>query len=222
MLNRRTMVLGVSATLAGCVGEPMGGPALQTRRFDPSLVAHYGPIDDEPFPIPAVDLATVEPHVLRREVPDPTGERPGTIVVDPTSRFAFLVMEDRRALRYGVGVGRESAFNFVGEATIARKAKWPSWRPTPAMIAREPERYGPLADGLPGGLGNPLGPRALYFYRNGRDTYYRLHGTVEPQTIGTTVSSGCVRLFNQDIIDLYRRVPVGTRVVVLPIGQSLV
>ena len=106
--------------------------------------------------------------------------------------------------------------NFQGEATIARKAEWPGWRPTPDMIARDPDRYGPLKEGLPGGTGNPLGPRALYLYRDNRDTYYRLHGTVEPWTIGTKVSSGCIRLLNQDIMDLYNRVPVGTKAVVLP------
>lgn len=125
------------------------------------------------------------------------------------------MIENGRALRYGVGVGKQEAFNFQGEATIARKAEWPGWRPTPDMIARDPARYGPLKDGLPGGAGNPLGPRALYLYRNNQDTYYRLHGTVEPWTIGTMVSSGCVRLLNQDIMDLYRRVSVGTKVVVL-------
>lgn len=215
------MLIGLSATLAGCVADRADGPAFATRRLDAKLVARYGPVQDEPFPVPGIDLATVDPAVLRREVADPTGERPGTIVVDATSRYAFLVMEGGRALRYGVGVGREAAFNFVGEATIARKAEWPGWRPTPAMIEREPDRYGPLADGLPGGPGNPLGPRALYLYRDGRDTYYRLHGTVEPKSIGTTVSSGCIRLFNQDIIDLYGHVPVGTRVVVLPVGETV-
>ncbi|RAI04573.1 L,D-transpeptidase [Acuticoccus sediminis] len=211
----------MSATLAGCVADQSDGPAAQMRRPAADLVTHYGPVEGEPFPVPGIDLATVDPGVLRREVADPTGERTGTIVVDATARYAFLVLEGGRALRYGVGVGREAAFNFVGEATIARKAEWPGWRPTPAMIEREPDRYGPLADGLPGGPQNPLGPRALYLYRDGRDTYYRLHGTVEPRTIGTTVSSGCIRLFNQDIIDLYRRVPVGTRVVVLPVGESV-
>jgi lipoprotein-anchoring transpeptidase ErfK/SrfK len=181
----------------------------------------YASIDTEPFPVPAVDLSRVEPQFLRREVAYRTDERPGTIVVDPAALYAYLVMEDGRALRYGVGVGKEEAFNFQGEATIARKADWPGWRPTDNMIAREPERYGPLRDGLPGGSGNPLGPRALYLYRDGQDTYYRLHGTVEPWTIGTMVSSGCVRLLNQDIIDLHRLVPVGTKVVVLPASPSL-
>jgi lipoprotein-anchoring transpeptidase ErfK/SrfK len=124
-------------------------------------------------------------------------------------------------MRYGVGVGREEGFNFEGQATIARKAEWPDWRPTPDMIAREPERYGPYRDGMPGGPDNPLGPRALYLYRNNKDTLYRLHGTIEPWTIGTMVSSGCVRLINQDVIDLYRRVPVGTKVVVLPTQPQL-
>ena len=145
-----------------------------------------------------------------------TAERPGTIVVDPNERYLYLVQDGGKAMRYGVGVGREEGFNFRGEATIARKAEWPKWTPTPEMIAREPERYGPYRDGMPGGEDNPLGPRALYLYRGGKDTYYRLHGTLEPWTIGQMVSSGCVRLINQDVIDLYRRVPTGTKVVVLP------
>jgi lipoprotein-anchoring transpeptidase ErfK/SrfK len=113
-------------------------------------------------------------------------------------------------------VGREEGFTFRGEAIIARKAEWPRWTPTKDMIAREPERYGPYRNGMPGGEGNPLGPRALYLYKDGRDTLYRLHGTLEPRTIGSMVSSGCIRLLNQDIIDLYDRVPVGTKVIVLP------
>ncbi|WP_352983228.1 L,D-transpeptidase [Mesorhizobium sp. M1338] len=137
-------------------------------------------------------------------------------MVDPNERFLYLVQQNNRALRYGVGVGKVEAFNFQGEATIAAKKEWPGWRPTDNMIAREPDRYGPLRDGIPGGPNNPLGPRALYLFRDGYDTFFRLHGTVEPHTIGTMVSSGCVRLFNQDIIDLYNRVPVGTKAVVLP------
>ena len=107
---------------------------------------------------------------LRQEVDYATAEPPGTVVVDPGARFAYLVREKGRAIRYGVGVGREEAFNFRGPATIARKAEWPRWTPTPAMIQREPQRYGPFAGGLPGGTGNPLGPRALYLYRDGQDT----------------------------------------------------
>ena len=160
------------------------------------------------------------PQYFRQEVLYRTREKPGTIVVDPNDRFLYLVQGGDRALRYGVGVGRVEAFNFRGEARIGRKAEWPRWTPTPDMIAREPERYGPYSGGMPGGEGNPLGARALYLYKDGRDTHYRLHGTIEPSTIGTKVSSGCVRLMNQDIIDLYQRVPVGAKVVVLPAQGS--
>ena len=120
------------------------------------------------------------------------------------------------AVRYGVGVGKTEAFNFNGAAIIGRKAEWPHWTPTAKMVAREPERYGPVAAGMQGGEDNPLGARALYLYRNGSDTFYRLHGTTEPYSIGTMVSSGCIRFLNQDIIDLYNRVPVGSRVIVRP------
>ena len=125
-------------------------------------------------------------------------------------RRLYLVQGDGRALRYAVGVGREEALNFHGDAIIGRKAEWPSWTPTATMIRAMP-RYAAYAGGMPGGIDNPLGARALYLYRDGQDTYFRLHGTTEPETIGTAVSSGCIRLVNQDIIDLYNRVPVGAR-----------
>lgn len=189
---------------------------MQEVPVDPEQALLYGAIESEPFAVPAIDLRRVKPQYLRREVAYTTQEQPGTIVVDPAARYAYLVLEEGRALRYGVGVGKEEAFNFQGRATIARKATWPRWTPTANMIRRQPERYAKYAAGLPGGPGNPLGPRALYLYKDGRDTLYRLHGTIEPWTIGTMVSSGCVRLLNQDIIDLHRRVPVGTAVVVLP------
>ncbi|WP_018388594.1 L,D-transpeptidase [Ancylobacter sp. FA202] len=217
LLDRRLFLLASPLALAGCATtrEPMTSRVLPPA-MDPHYLRMYAAITDEPFPVPAVDLTQVDPRFLRQEVAYPTRYQPGTIVVDPNERFAYLVMANGRALRYGVGVGREEGFNFRGEGVVARKASWPGWTPTPAMIAREPERYGPYAGGLPGGPTNPLGPRALYLYKDGRDTYYRLHGTTEPWTIGTQVSSGCVRFINQDIIDLYRRVPTGTRVVVLP------
>jgi lipoprotein-anchoring transpeptidase ErfK/SrfK len=207
---------------AGCVtrAEP---PLVHSAPIDPHYAAMYGPIDTEPFPIPAVDLTEIDPRFWRREVGYTTPYQPGTIVVDPYRRYAYLVKEGGRAIRYGVGVGMTEAFNFQGEAVIARKAEWPRWTPTPSMIRRDPERYGPYAGGLEGGPDNPLGARALYLYRDGRDTLYRLHGTNEPHTIGQAVSSGCVRFLNHDIIDLYRRVPVGTKAVVLtgrPILQS--
>lgn len=201
---------------AGCVTRAPGNLTSTQPAIDPAYLQMYAAIETEPYPIAAVDLTLVPPQFWRREVAYRTSERPGTIVVALAERYAYLVMEGGRAMRYGVGVGREEAFNFQGEAVIARKAEWPGWRPTQNMIAREPERYGPVKNGVPGGSDNPLGPRALYLYRNGRDTYYRLHGTTEPDTIGTMVSSGCVRLLNQDIIDLYRRIPVNTKVVIVP------
>ncbi len=220
-LTRRFLLSGTPLFLAGCITHPAPPPVADRRPpADPGTLATYAALDTEPFPVPAVDLTEIDPRFLRREVAYATPEPPGTIVVDPASRFAYLVREGGRAIRYGVGVGKDEAFNFRGDAIIARKAEWPRWRPTPAMIRREPERYGPVAAGLPGGPGNPLGPRALYLYRNGQDTLYRLHGTTEPGTIGTMVSSGCVRLLNQDIIDLYRRVPTGSRAVVLPASPS--
>ena len=138
----------------------------------------------------------------------------GEIYVVPERHFLYLVTEPRRALRYGVGVGR-AGLAFKGTADINRKAEWPSWRPTASMIQRAPHKYARFADGVPGGPNNPLGARALYLYRDGRDTYYRIHGTTEPQSIGRSVSNGCIRMINDHGVDLYERVPVGTRVTVL-------
>ncbi|MBJ6987134.1 L,D-transpeptidase [Devosia sp. MC532] len=175
----------------------------------------YGPLYDEPHPVEAMDLRRVDPKWWRQEVEYFTSERPGTIVIDTPAHYLYLVMENNRALRYGIGVGKDEALVFRGNATIGRKAAWPRWTPTQSMIRREPDRYGPYAGGMPPGPTNPLGPRALYLYRNGADTLFRIHGTTEPYTIGTNVSSGCIRLMNQDIIDLYSRVPVGARVTVV-------
>lgn len=129
-------------------------------------------------------------------------------------RRLYLVQANGRALRYGVGVGRTEGMNFRGSAVIGRKERWPHWTPTANLIAAMPQ-YRPYAGGMEGGPDNPLGARALYLYRDGQDTFFRLHGTTEPETIGQAVSRGCIRLFNQDIIDLYNRVPVGRHVTVV-------
>ncbi len=214
-------MLGAPLALGGCVTSQQQAAQMPTGfAVHPQYAAMYGAIESEPFPIPAVDLSQVDPRFLRQEVTYRTGEPTGTVVVEPNAYYAYLVLERGRALRYGVGVGKEEGFNFQGAATVDRKAAWPRWTPTANMIRREPERYAKYAGGVQGGPDNPLGPRALYLYRDGRDTLYRLHGTVEPWTIGTMVSSGCVRFLNQDIIDLYRRVPLGSRVVVRS-GSSL-
>ncbi len=179
----------------------------------------YGELDDNGTVIPAVDTSKMDKRYLRQIVDYKTDEPVGTIIVDPHARFLYLVMEGGKAMRYGVGVAK-AGLEFEGEADILRKASWPGWTPTPDMIKREPERYGPYAGGLDGGLHNPLGARALYLYKDGKDTLYRIHGTNEPWSIGKPVSSGCIRLLNQDIIDLYKRVPKGARVVVLGPRQS--
>ena len=142
------------------------------------------------------------------------GYPPGTIVVDPRNHFLYLVESRTSARRYGVGVGR-AGLTFKGTATISRKAKWPSWTPTKNMIRRSPEKYARFAGGVPGGPRNPLGARALYLYKGKRDTYYRIHGTTQPSSIGRSVSNGCIRMINEHVKDLYDRVPLGARVVVL-------
>lgn len=135
-------------------------------------------------------------------------------MVDPHRRLLYLVEKDGKAVRYGVGVGR-AGLEFTGTASIQVKKEWPHWTPTTAMIARDPERYGRWAGGMGGGENNPLGARALYLFKGSRDTRYRIHGTNEPESIGKAVSSGCIRMMNQDIIDLYGRVSLHAKVVVL-------
>ena len=142
------------------------------------------------------------------------GLEPGVIHVDTAGTWLYLTLTDGLARRYKTAVGAAGR-NFTGEARVGRKAEWPSWTPTANMIRIEPEVYGPVAGGLPGGdPRNPLGARALYLYQGDRDTMYRLHGTPQPWTIGRSFSSGCVRMINEHAIDLYDRVPVGTRVIV--------
>lgn len=175
----------------------------------------YQAMPEEDFPIPAVDLTKVDKRFYRQLVDDPTGERPGTVVVDTRSYFLYLVRPNGKAMRYGVGLGRQG-FTWTGEGVIQWKQRWPKWTPPAEMIERQPElaRYSAENGGQPPGLDNPLGARALYIFQNGEDTLYRLHGTPEFRTIGKAVSSGCVRLMNQDIIDLYDRVATPTPIVV--------
>ena len=213
------LLVGLVLALSSCAQTSSEGPRSTAPVIPASTVSMYSAIHDGENTIPGIDVAKVDPKYLRQLVDYRTAEPPGTIVVDPHARFLYLVMENGKAMRYGVGVAK-AGLEFQGEARIERKAQWPRWTPTPNMIKREPERYGPLAGGLEGGIRNPLGARALYLYKDGNDTLYRIHGTTEPWTIGKSVSSGCIRLFNHDIIDLHRRVPKGSRVVVLNAEQS--
>lgn len=167
----------------------------------------------EPFSSAINKPKGLNPEFRRRHVRYSGGEAPGTIVVNTSERFLYLVEGDGWATRYGVGVGEEG-LSLKGKATIGRKAEWPSWTPTENMMRRKP-RLVQYAGGVPGGPNNPLGARALYLYRGNRDTMFRLHGTNEPWTIGTAVSSGCIRLTNEDVVHLYERVPEGTSVLVI-------
>lgn len=201
-ISRRGLLLGSLALLAGCSTNG------STQR------ANYGARPDEAHPLPALPLDKIKPELRRTEVAYETRHPAGTIVVDTPARRLYYVLGEGRAIRYGIGVGRQG-LALRGNAYIGRKAEWPTWTPTANMIRREPQKNLKYAGGLEGGLHNPLGARALYLYRGGNDTMFRIHGTNQPNSIGLAVSSGCIRMLNHDVIDLYNRVNVGGRVVVL-------
>jgi lipoprotein-anchoring transpeptidase ErfK/SrfK len=222
-LNRRSFLLGVPAA-AICSSLPSDPSFAQATISRSTYQAMYAPIDDDLYPIPGIDLTRVDPNYLRKVVPYQTSEVPGTIVVEPRSRYLYLVLRDGMAVRYGVGVGR-AGFGWSGSAVVKDKQEWPDWYPPKEMFGRQPELMEQMGElpggpGMPGGPGNPLGARALYLWQGNKDTLYRIHGTFEPWTIGTNVSSGCIRMINQDVIDLYNHVPTGTKVVVVGSGRS--
>lgn len=200
-----------SVNVSSAVSDTPSLTTIADEGDDPAYL--YREMNDAGFRIPAVDVAKMNPDHIRREVDFETSEPPGTIVVDQRARFLYFVRPGGKAIRYAVGVGPMSR-SFRGTATIALKRTWPRWVPTANMIRRSPEHYGRFKDGVDGGPGNPLGARALYIYRDGQDTYYRVHGTNAPSSIGKAVSAGCIRLLAQDIIDLYGRVSTGSRIVV--------
>ena len=225
-LSRRAVIATAAVVpLAACVPAGRGGgpvPAATTAPAgEPSFFAPdiYAAVTTEPFPVPAVPLGEIDPQFRRRVVDAPANQPPGTVVVDPKARYLYLVMPNGRAIRYGVGVGREG-FAWAGSAVIHDKQAWPDWYPPKEMFMRQPELKKQMTElrsgiGMKGGPGNPLGARALYLWQNNKDTLYRIHGTNEPSTIGKNVSSGCIRMVNQDVMDLYERAPVNTTVVVL-------
>lgn len=174
----------------------------------------------EEYPISRSDIQKVPPKYRKKVVRFFADYPPGTIVVDTRQKFLYLVQPAGKAIRYGIGVGRQG-FSWSGSAVIKRKAKWPTWTPPAAMVERD-EFAAKWANGMPGGPGNPLGARALYLYQGNVDTLYRIHGTIVPSSIGKAVSSGCIRMINADVADLYDRVPTGTRVVVLQGRSQLV
>lgn len=217
-LNRRAFLIGVPAA-AACSSLPLSRSLAQLGPSRSIYQSMYAPIENDLYPVPGVDLSKINPAFLRRVVPYETDEAPGTIVVDPRARYLYHVQGDGTAVRYGVGVGR-TGFSWSGSATVKDKQEWPDWYPPKEMFDRRPELMEQMGElpggsGMPGGPGNPLGARALYLWQGNKDTLYRIHGTFEPWTIGTNVSSGCIRMINQDAIDLYNHTPIGTKVVVL-------
>jgi lipoprotein-anchoring transpeptidase ErfK/SrfK len=209
-LNRRSFLfgsaVGLSALgLAGCAAD--GISRAEAEKL-------YGLVPDEKFPIPAVDVSKIDPKYYRRTVRYESDEAVGTIIVDPGKFYVYRVEGEGNATRYGANVGRQG-FLWSGDAYVGRKAEWPIWTPPKEMIQRQPEA-GKYAGGMPGGLDNPLGARTLYLYQNGVYTLYTIYSTSDPESIGTNITSGCTGLLSQDMIDLYSRTPVKTKVVVLP------
>jgi len=194
--------LGLSAALAGCSID--GAQRIFT--------SEYGGVKDAGYQLPRIPISKVPRQYHRQIISYQTDEKPGTIIVDTKEKFLYLVLEGGKAMRYGIGVGREG-FAWSGTARVAMKREWPTWTPPAAMIGRQPE-LAKWAGGMPPGLTNPLGARALYLFNKNGDTGYRLHGTPEWWSIGKAMSSGCIRLLNQDIIDLYNRAEVGAKVIV--------
>ena len=208
--------MAVLALLAAC-GTP------HSNSDAPSLgpaPAGYEAVQDGGFLIPAVEPHLFYEGAAKAEVSYNGPDEPGTIVVDTFARRLYLVQEGGTAMRYAIAVGREG-LSFRGTGSIGRKEEWPSWTPTSNMVRSRPDLYAEYAGGLSGGLDNPLGARALYIYRGGRDTRFRIHGTIENASIGHATSAGCIRLFNQDAIDLFNRVDTGTPVKVRSLEESI-
>jgi lipoprotein-anchoring transpeptidase ErfK/SrfK len=201
----RAAALGISvAVLASAVAD-----ARPFRFFDPSA-GGFVTYDTDRF---SNRERKPDPKFARQTVDYETTEAPGTIIIDSTDKFLYYVLPNQTAIRYGVGVGREG-FGWSGIVRVGAMQEWPVWTPPPEMIERRPD-VAKYATGMPGGEDNPLGARAMYLFDGGRDTMYRIHGTNEPWSIGQNVSSGCIRMLNDDVSDLYSRVTVGTKVIVM-------
>jgi len=227
-LNRRALLGAASAgaasvVLSACTTADVAPPSVAPAEPTPAdaglgdATAMYAARTDEGYQLPAIPIGKLDPRFVRQVVDDPTGEKPGTIVVDTSQHFLYLVQPGGKALRYGVSLGK-AGFGWTGSAVVQARKKWPTWTPPPEMIKRRPElaKYSAENGGMPPGPQNPLGARAMYLFRDGRDTMYRLHGTPEWDSIGRNASSGCVRFMNQDIIDLYSRVSGAAQVYVRP------
>jgi lipoprotein-anchoring transpeptidase ErfK/SrfK len=220
MLTRRSLLAaGAAVSLSACLpATARKSEALPAPNPIPPLPAFYGAVPEEPYPVPAVPEGVVPERLWRQWVSNPFPDLPpGSIVVDPDEGLLHLVEDAGRALRYGAGTGAQ-AFSWQGDARLQFSRKWPRWKVPDSMVNRRPELapYSVANGGMAPGPGNPLGARALYLFQNGEDTLYRIHGACEPEHLGKPVSSGCVRLLDQDAIDLYDRARHGALVRVLP------
>jgi len=202
MLLMRSIVFPLTGlVLAGC---------MQSGALAPSSEANFTARDKQQLANPPYQRASISPTYQRQIVQYPRTEAPGSILVDTRGPFVYYLLPGGKAIRYGATVG-EAGQAWSGVATVARKEEWPGWTPT----EDEKRRLGPLPNYIPGGARNPMGARALYLYAGGKDTLYRIHGTNQPEYIGHAISSGCIRVTNEDVIDLYSRVKIGATVVVL-------
>ncbi len=224
-VGRRSFLVGIGAmAVSGCVATPRQAPVVSVApvpapaaKPTPAVPPMYYAMPHERFPIPAVDVTQLDERFWRTEVDYPTDEKPGTLIVDTPGKYLYHVKPGGRATRYGIGVGRDG-FSWAGRAIMAYRRKWPRWTPPDSMVARQPELepYSIANGGMDPGMKNPLGARALYIHKDGKDTLYRVHGTPEAWSIGKAVSSGCIRLVNQDVIHLHDEVRDGSPIVVIP------
>jgi lipoprotein-anchoring transpeptidase ErfK/SrfK len=213
VLSKRNLLIGmISSGLASRVSaaQDMWGDD-ETGHYTPELLPP--PESEIDFPIEYISPRRIKKRYRPQQVQLGSSQVPGSIIVDPANRFLYHMLSDMRAMRYGVGVGRQG-FEWSGHAIVGMKRRWPRWVPPIEMVDRD-QNAARWANGMPGGPDNPLGARALYLYENGVDTLYRIHGTNEPTSIGKATSSGCIRMLNQDIAALYDKVAIGTLVIVL-------
>ena len=211
LLDRRSFLAG-SALGLGALG--LGGCATSDFMSLAEAEKVYGAVDDKKFPIAAVDVTKVDPKYFRKTVAYESNEAPGTIIVDPSQYYVYRVEGEGKATRYGANVGRQG-FLWSGDAYVGRKGEWPTWTPPREMIKRQPE-VAKYARGMPGGLENPLGARTLHLYQNGAYTLYTIYASLDAESIGNGITSGCVGLLPQDMMHLYAQTPVKTKVVVRP------
>ena len=218
-LTRRSFAaMAMASTAAACA------PRVPATEIEPpapvSFVEGYGPIEDAGYILPGIPSEYLQ-GVNRRMDGWYNGEAgPNTLDVDPYAKFLYHVREDGTTTRYPVGVGRAGR-SIRGTATMKFMRQWPGWAPTQNMLRTEPEVYGPFRAGIPGGLRSPLGARALYLFRGSRDTYYRIHGTNDLESIGNSGSAGCIRMFNQDVIHLYNQIEAPMKVIIRSPEESM-